>query len=134
MLKDIVCAIVAMFFGLALLVTAENEIVPSFHTCISQKAAQQSAENADHKAPAIIVTIGIIEIQALCSVRLVDRHPEFFATVATLAIATFTFTLWLATTRLWLAKSPTRNSSSADFRAREPSHEQEGESQLQPCE
>ena len=31
-------------------------------------------------------------------------------------------------------KSPTRNSSGADFRSREPSHEEESKGQLQPCE
>ena len=89
---------------MAVFVAAENTIVPSFQSCISQPASQQGTEATQDKALAIS---GAVKVQILCSMHLVDRHAGFFAALATLAIASFTLTLWRATHKLWLTSEKT---------------------------
>jgi hypothetical protein len=104
MWRDAVAAVVALLIALAVLVGAENEIIPSFHACVGQHSSQQGAESTYPQAINIVRTV---KVQSLCSVYLVDRHAGFFATLATLSIASFTFTLWLATNKLWVASENT---------------------------
>jgi hypothetical protein len=82
---------------LSLFVFTENEVAPHFQTCVSQDTADQGNETAENKAPFIV---GVIKAQAICSLGLVDRHNGFFAALAGIAVAAFTFTLWVATDQL----------------------------------
>ena len=104
MFRDVLIAICAGLFSLTLLVVAENTISQSFQSCISQTTAQQGAQGSNKNGQIIA---GVIKAQVTCSVSLVDRHAGFFAALATLAIACFTLTLWLATHKLWLASENT---------------------------
>jgi hypothetical protein len=73
---------------------SENEIASSFQSCISKQASQNSPEHANDQGQAVVA---IIRAQAICSLRLIDQHNGFFAALAAIAVAAFTFTLWVST-------------------------------------
>jgi hypothetical protein len=103
MLRKGLIVLAALAFVLTFFVWAENEIAQSFQTCISEKAAKEPTERPHNQSNSVAV---IIKTQALCSLRLVDAHNGFFSTLAAVAVAAFTFTLWVATDQL--AKSGQR--------------------------
>jgi len=98
MLRNVLILVVSFLIVLTAFVWTENEITPSFQSCIRQTASDQSDETTQNKSPVIFVSR-----QAICSLRLIDRHNGFFAALAAIAVAAFTGTLWLATYRLGVA-------------------------------
>jgi hypothetical protein len=100
MLRNFLIGLISFAVILSLFVFTENEVAPHFQTCVSQDTADQGNETAENKAPFIV---GVIKAQAICSLGLVDRHNGFFAALAGIAVAAFTFTLWVATDKLWRA-------------------------------
>jgi hypothetical protein len=103
MLRKGMIVLVSLAFVLTFFVWAENEIAQSFQTCVTEKAAKESSEHSRNQSNSVAV---IIKTQALCSLRLVDAHNGFFAALAAILVAAFTFTLWIATDQL--AKSGQR--------------------------
>jgi len=97
MLRKGLIVLASLAFVLTFFVWAENEIAQSFQTCISEKAPKESTEHSYNQSDSVAV---IIKTQALCSLRLVDAHNGFFAALAAIAVAAFTFTLWVATDQL----------------------------------
>jgi hypothetical protein len=103
MLRNFLIALASFAIILCLFVLTENEVAPHFQTCVSQNTADQGNDKAKNKS---LVIVGVIRAQAICSLGLVDRHNGFFAALAGIAVAAFTFTLWVATDQL--AKSGQR--------------------------
>jgi hypothetical protein len=89
MLRNSLIFLISFCAAIAVFVWAENQIAPSFQACISQDVVKQSDDTI----------IGVIKTQAICSLRLIDRHNGFFAALAALVVAAFTFTLWIATSK-----------------------------------
>jgi hypothetical protein len=113
MLRNITIFVVALAVSLGVFLWAENQIAPSFQSCISQNASQQSAESANDSSYNIVV---LIKAQSICSLRLIDRHNGFFAALSTLIIAIFTavlgsFTISLARSTRQAANSATDSSN-----------------------
>jgi hypothetical protein len=88
--------LVSFFVAITVFVWTENEIAPSFQACISQNTSDHSGENTKNNSPFIGT---FIKDQAICTLRLVDKHNGFFAALAALIVACFTFTLWIATSK-----------------------------------
>jgi hypothetical protein len=95
MLRYLLIPLISFLIIAGLFVFTENQIAPQFESCVAHNTANQTNENA--KGP--IVT-GLIKAQWICTLRLVDRHNGFFAALAGIAVAAFTFTLWVATDQL----------------------------------
>ena len=85
---------------LVILIGAENQFAPSFQSCISQGASQQTTKDFKEKRQFIVIGV---ETQIICSLRLVDTHSGFFAVLAAFCLAAFTFTLKRSTDKLWKA-------------------------------
>jgi hypothetical protein len=92
----IFCA--AIVTALLLFLWAENQVAPSFQSCVSQNSPKQSAEGPNDYGKIVAV---FVKAQSICSLRLIDRHNGFFAAIAAAIVAAFTFTLWRSTDRLW---------------------------------
>jgi hypothetical protein len=75
----------------------ENQIGPDFRECVSYGAAQYKTMNG------YLPLSRAFKIENICSLSLIDRHNGFFALFGTLAVASFTFTLWQSTEKLWIA-------------------------------
>lgn len=103
MLKYFRISLTSLAIVLGLFVFTENQIAPQFQTCISQNAVSHGNQETEKKSP---IVISVIRAQVVCSINLVDRHNGFFAALAGIAVAAFTFTLWVATDQL--AKSGQR--------------------------
>lgn len=97
MLRKGLILLASLAFVLSFFIWAENEIAQSFQACIGEKAPKESSEHPNNQSNSITV---VVKTQALCSLRLVDAHNGFFAALAAIAVAAFTFTLWVATDRL----------------------------------
>jgi hypothetical protein len=61
------------------------------------------------------IVVSVIKTQAIYSFGLVDRHNGFFAALAGIAVAAFTFTLWLASDKLWRSGQATFEASKRAF-------------------
>jgi hypothetical protein len=96
MLKRFVIGLFSFAITLSLFVLIENVAAPNFQACVAHNSAYRGEENAKNKSPIIVVA----KAQAVCSLALVDRHNGFFAALAGIAVAAFTFTLWVATDQL----------------------------------
>ena len=92
-------AFVFSFLALTIFIWAENQISPSFQACISQKGTQTTTQNGEKNADEKSNIVVIVRSQALCSLRLVDRHNGFFSALAALIVAVFTVTLWISTSK-----------------------------------
>jgi hypothetical protein len=92
MLKNIVVLISAFAVFIVVFGWAENQIAPSFQSCIGEQSGQKAAQSSENNGSVIA---RLIKAQAVCSLQLIDRHNGFFAALA--AVAAFTFTLWWAT-------------------------------------
>jgi hypothetical protein len=99
-LKKFVPFCSALVFFLAVFLLTENYAAPSFQSCVSQNSNRQASEKSAEGATTIV---RFIFAEAICSLRLVDRHNGFFAALAAFVIAAFTFTLWQSTDKLWRA-------------------------------
>lgn len=97
MLNRIPIVLVAFCLSLTVFVWSENEIAPSFQSCVTQNTNQQRAHSSDENSQVIA---GLFKAQLVCSLRLIDRHNGFFAALAAIVVSAFTFTLWIATNRL----------------------------------
>lgn len=93
MLRNGLIFFVACAALLALFVWSENEVARSFQSCVSEQRAQNSAERTNNQSQFITA----VRAQVTCSLRLIDQHNGFFAALAAVAVAAFTFTLWIAT-------------------------------------
>jgi len=82
----------------AFFVAAENYTAPKFSECTSKIGAYQAAKNAHQYG---LVFSDFIRGQGVCTLSLIDRHNGFFSFLGTIAIATFTLSLWRSTDRLW---------------------------------
>jgi len=80
MLNKFIPYVGAFLFVVAIFIWAENQIAPSFQSCVSQEAISD-----------------FIGSQTLCSIRLVDAHNGFFSAVAALVVAVFTIVLAVVT-------------------------------------
>jgi hypothetical protein len=96
MLRNSLIFLVSLSVAITIFVWSENQMAPSFQACISQNASEQGSESSKNNSDGIV---GIIKSQAICSLRLIDRHNGFFAALAALVVAAFTFTLWIATSK-----------------------------------
>jgi len=56
--------------ALLIFILAENQVAPSFQSCINQNSTGQSAESSNDYGK--IVTF--VKAQSICSLRLIDRH------------------------------------------------------------
>ena len=88
----------SLALAVGLFLGAENLIAKSFAACISQESAKEANKRSNNYPEIIAVSV---ETQALCSLRLIDRHNGFFAALAGFIVAAFTFTLWRSSDRLW---------------------------------
>src|ERR1039458_2402260 len=75
---------------LVILIGAENQFAPSFQSCISQGASQQTTKDSKEKRQFIVIGV---DTQIIYSLRLFDSHSGFFAVLAAFCLAAFTFTL-----------------------------------------
>jgi hypothetical protein len=96
MLRNSLIFLISFCLAITIFVWAENQFAPSFQACIGQNASEQGGENAKNIGNGIA---SIAKSQAICSLRLIDRHNGFFAALAALVVAAFTFTLWIATSK-----------------------------------
>jgi hypothetical protein len=103
MLRNGLIALLSIVIALGLFVFSENKIAPHFQSCIGQTTADQGNTHTEKKGP---IVVSVIRAQIICSIALIDRHNGFFAALAGVAVAAFTFTLWVATDQL--AKSGQR--------------------------
>jgi hypothetical protein len=74
-------------------VWSEHEFSHSFIGCTSEQHGENPAESADYRSYLVYP----IQAQITCSLRLIDQHNGFFAALAAIAVAGFTFTLWIST-------------------------------------
>ena len=86
--------LVAAISLLVLFILSENLIATGYPGCIDNYKTQASGKYPSNEGQIIA---RVIEAQAICSLRLIDRHNGFFSSVAALIVGAFTFTLWLAT-------------------------------------
>src|ERR1700730_6567492 len=100
MIRNTLIFFATIVSALLLFVWAENQVAPSFQSCISQNSTKQSAESSNDYGKIVAV---FIKAQSICSLRLIDRHNGFFAAIAAAIVAAFTFTLWGSPDRLWKA-------------------------------
>jgi hypothetical protein len=96
MLRNSLIFLFSFCVAITIFIWAENQIAPSFQTCISQNASEQSGEVSKNNSDGIA---SVVKAQSICSLRLIDRHNGFFAALAALIVAAFTFTLWVATSK-----------------------------------
>jgi hypothetical protein len=87
--------LVSFCVAIAIFVWAENQIAPSFQACTSQNASERGGEGSKNNGG----VASVVKAQSICSLRLIDRHNGFFAALAALIVAAFTFTLWVATSK-----------------------------------
>jgi hypothetical protein len=93
-MKSTLIFLVAFCVALTAFVWTENGIAPSFQSCISQSASEPGDKSSKN-----FIVPSVIKSQAICSFRLIDRHNGFFAALAAVIVAAFTFTLWIATSK-----------------------------------
>jgi hypothetical protein len=96
MLRNSLSFLVSFCVAITIFVWAENQIAPSFQACMSQNASEQRGEGSKNNSDGVAA---IVKAQSICSLRLIDRHNGFFAALAALIVAAFTFTLWVATSK-----------------------------------
>jgi hypothetical protein len=111
MLRNSLIFLASFFITMAVFVWSENEISPSFQSCISQ----HSGDHGDKKSQNKSLIVSVVKSQAICSLRLVDRHNGFFAALAAMVVAAFTGTLWFATDKLWKSGQATFEASQRAF-------------------
>jgi hypothetical protein len=88
--------------GISLFVWLENRSVHQFQQCIAAHNAAESARESDQKS-SIVVVLSQAGPQSICTIRVLDKHNGFFAALAGLAVALFTFTLWQSSEKMWEA-------------------------------
>jgi len=93
MLRNTLIILAACAVLLCVFVWSENEFADSFQACVSEQRAKNSAENTNDQRD----FIASVRPQTACSLRLIDQHNGFFAALAAVAVAAFTFTLWIST-------------------------------------
>jgi hypothetical protein len=96
MLRNGLIFLVSFGVAIGIFVWAENQIAPSFQNCIRQGPVEQGGEVSKNNSDAVV---NVTKVQAVCTLRLIDRHNGFFAALAAVIVAAFTFTLWIATSR-----------------------------------
>src|SRR5262252_5366838 len=103
MLRNFLIIVGSLAIVIGLFVLAENQVAPSFQICVSQNTGNPGNKDTENKS---VTVVGFIRVQGICTLALIDRHNGFFAALAGIAVAAFTFTLWVATDQL--AKSGQR--------------------------
>jgi hypothetical protein len=91
-------AIVSAFIilGLAVFVATEHATSPVFQQCIDKHEHENVTESSDYS----LASLGsIIGANVRCSGDFVDSHASGITALATLMIAAFTLTLWIATSQ-----------------------------------
>jgi hypothetical protein len=96
MLRSASIFFAACVFFLSVFVWAENEFAHSFQSCVAKTRGQESSEHSNKQGYAVTV---IVRTQIDCSFRFIDQHNGFFAALAAMAVAAFTFTLWISTSK-----------------------------------
>jgi|SRR5579862_647614 len=104
MLRNILIFLATFFVIIIIFAWVENEIAPSFQSCISQIPSEQSSKTSKNDG---VITADLVKRQTFCSLHLIDRHAGFFAALGAFAIAAFTFTFWIAVNKQaeWTRKS-----------------------------
>jgi hypothetical protein len=92
--------IFAFLIGMAVFVVAENLLVHQFQQCVAARTTSDGSKE-DNKESKVVIVGKTIGAQIICTVRVLDKHNGFFAALAGLAVALFTFTLWRSTDKLW---------------------------------
>ncbi len=109
--RQIACLLVALFVVVAAFVGMARAFSPSFDQCIG-KAKADKQQTTDKEGPALLAeTIGSY---VGCSGEYVEANKNVITALALIAIAAFTCTLWLATSRQALL---TREALVADKKA-----------------
>jgi hypothetical protein len=96
MLKSALIFFAACLVFLFVFVWSENEFAHSFQSCVAKTRSQETTEHPDKQSYAVAV---IVRAQLDCSFRFIDQHNGFFAALAAMAVAAFTFTLWISTSK-----------------------------------
>jgi hypothetical protein len=94
MLRNAIIFLVSCVALLGLFVWSENEFAHTFQSCISEESPNNSTERSNNQGHLVAT---IVRAQTTCSLRLIDLHNGFFAALAAIAVAAFTFTLWIST-------------------------------------
>jgi hypothetical protein len=91
MLKYIATFFALLLIFLAVFVTAEKKLSPSFQSCVGQQFQGNGNEGNGFGA--------VITSYTFCTGQFVDTHGGGITALASLVIAAFTGTLWIATSR-----------------------------------
>jgi hypothetical protein len=94
MLKYLATFFAVLLVFSAAFILAEKQFSPSFQFCVSQEIeGQQTAKQDSGSVGAVIIPY------ARCTSRIVDAHGVGITALASIVIAAFTGTLWIATSR-----------------------------------
>lgn len=102
-------AIFAVFVGMYVLF--ERALAPSFQQCIAEKPADKEGTPPKEDQPGFV---SVVASYGTCSGRFIEAHGGGITALATIVIAAFTVTLWVATSR---QASLTREALIVDKRA-----------------
>ena len=81
---------------MAIFVASERAFAPSFQGCINEQQNPKPNSSTEEQPSSFRATVAIY---ADCSGRFIDAHHDGITALATVVIAAFTCTLWLATSR-----------------------------------
>jgi len=94
MLKQLAAFFAILLVFSAAFILAEKQFSPLFQSCVSQESeGQQTAKEGNGSLGAVTIPY------ARCTSRFVDAHGVGITALASLVIAAFTGTLWIATSR-----------------------------------
>jgi hypothetical protein len=96
MIRQTVIVFGFVILGLATFVVTEHSLSPVFQQCIDKRERKNITDSAKNEPCSLGSVIGA---NVRCSGDFVDSHGSGITALATLMIAAFTWTLWIATTR-----------------------------------
>ncbi|MGH7924599.1 MAG: hypothetical protein ACREQH_08425, partial [Candidatus Binatus sp.] len=95
MLKQTAYLLAFLLVSFAIFLTAEKIFSPAFEQCIEKRAQENIASSANYQPSGF----GSVSAYLGCSGNVIDSHGNGITALATLMIAAFTWTLWIATTK-----------------------------------
>jgi hypothetical protein len=96
MLKHLLAFSVSVFLALAVFYGVEG-LSSSFNSCVDNESAGERQQTTEENKSGIRAIAGVVGIRARCTGGFINSHNGGITALATLIVAAFTATLWLAT-------------------------------------